>query len=75
MEDIISRESLTIKLSKQLMKLWFQETTDKLLPVNLFYAPIAKLENFTGEEDDAQAWINDVSKAIIVNNWDDVRAL
>ncbi|KAG9298608.1 hypothetical protein G9A89_000827 [Geosiphon pyriformis] len=32
------------------------------------YAPITKLDNFTGKEDDAQAWINDVSKAIIANN-------
>ncbi|KAG9295959.1 hypothetical protein G9A89_011811 [Geosiphon pyriformis] len=39
------------------------------------YASIAKLENFTGKEDDTQTWINDVSKAIIVNNWDNARAL
>ncbi|KAG9293962.1 hypothetical protein G9A89_019300 [Geosiphon pyriformis] len=30
-EDIIPEELSTIKLSKQLTKLWFQETTDKLL--------------------------------------------
>ncbi|KAG9295958.1 hypothetical protein G9A89_011810 [Geosiphon pyriformis] len=30
MEDIVPGESSTIKLSKQLTKLWFQETTDKL---------------------------------------------
>ncbi|KAG9287859.1 hypothetical protein G9A89_017454 [Geosiphon pyriformis] len=34
-EDIIPEESSTIKLSKQSTKLWFQETTDKLLPLNL----------------------------------------
>ncbi|KAG9301107.1 hypothetical protein G9A89_012490 [Geosiphon pyriformis] len=34
-EDIVLRESSTIKLSKQSTKLWFQETTDKLLPLNL----------------------------------------
>ncbi|KAG9285837.1 hypothetical protein G9A89_013262 [Geosiphon pyriformis] len=34
-EDIISGESSTIKLSKQSMKLQFQETIDKLLPLNL----------------------------------------
>ncbi|KAG9286819.1 hypothetical protein G9A89_012369 [Geosiphon pyriformis] len=28
------------------------------------YAPIAKLDNFTSEEDDAQIWLNDVEKAI-----------
>ncbi|KAG9301970.1 hypothetical protein G9A89_021014 [Geosiphon pyriformis] len=32
------------------------------------YAPIAKLKKFTGKEDDAQAWINDVTKAITINN-------
>ncbi|KAG9293007.1 hypothetical protein G9A89_016369 [Geosiphon pyriformis] len=39
------------------------------------YAPIAKLENFTGKKDNTQAWINDVSKAIIANNWDNARDL
>ncbi|KAG9286796.1 hypothetical protein G9A89_012346 [Geosiphon pyriformis] len=28
------------------------------------YAPITKLDNFTGEEDDAQVWLNDIEKAI-----------
>ncbi|KAG9297217.1 hypothetical protein G9A89_019498 [Geosiphon pyriformis] len=31
-------------------------------------APIAKLEKFTGKEDDAQTWINNVTKAITANN-------
>ncbi|KAG9298635.1 hypothetical protein G9A89_012703 [Geosiphon pyriformis] len=31
------------------------------------YTPIAKLNNFTGEEDDAQVWLNDVEKAITIN--------
>ncbi|KAG9290346.1 hypothetical protein G9A89_007077 [Geosiphon pyriformis] len=39
------------------------------------YAPIAKLDKFTGEEDDAQVWLNDVAKAITANNWDDARAI
>ncbi|KAG9296218.1 hypothetical protein G9A89_014810 [Geosiphon pyriformis] len=39
------------------------------------YAPITKLEKFTGEEDNAQAWINDVAKAITANNWDDARIM
>ncbi|KAG9284569.1 hypothetical protein G9A89_000652 [Geosiphon pyriformis] len=39
------------------------------------YAPIAKLDHFTGKEDDAQAWINDVTKAIIANNWDDTKTM
>ncbi|KAG9306623.1 hypothetical protein G9A89_004820 [Geosiphon pyriformis] len=34
MEDIVPGESSTIKLSKQLMKLQFQETTDKLLSLS-----------------------------------------
>ncbi|KAG9288353.1 hypothetical protein G9A89_021384 [Geosiphon pyriformis] len=38
------------------------------------YAPIAKLEKFTGNEDKAQTWINDIAKAIVANNWDDARA-
>ncbi|KAG9286872.1 hypothetical protein G9A89_012422 [Geosiphon pyriformis] len=33
------------------------------------YAPIIKLDNFTGEEDDAQVWLNDVEKAIAANGW------
>ncbi|KAG9295302.1 hypothetical protein G9A89_021233 [Geosiphon pyriformis] len=31
------------------------------------YAPIAKLDNFTGEKDDAQVWLNNVEKAIAAN--------
>ncbi|KAG9289454.1 hypothetical protein G9A89_008015 [Geosiphon pyriformis] len=41
----------------------------------MVFAPIARLEKFTGKEDDVQAWINNVTKAIMVNNWDDQRAL
>ncbi|KAG9288181.1 hypothetical protein G9A89_020487 [Geosiphon pyriformis] len=33
------------------------------------YAPIAKLDNFTGEENDTQIWLNDVEKAIAANRW------
>ncbi|KAG9307432.1 hypothetical protein G9A89_017262 [Geosiphon pyriformis] len=39
------------------------------------YAPIAKLDNFTSKEDDAQIWLNNVKKAIVVNRWNDGRAL
>ncbi|KAG9297231.1 hypothetical protein G9A89_015482 [Geosiphon pyriformis] len=35
------------------------------------YAPIAKLDNFTSKEDDAQVWLNDVKKAIVANGWND----
>ncbi|KAG9295153.1 hypothetical protein G9A89_006134 [Geosiphon pyriformis] len=31
------------------------------------YTPIAKLDNFTGEEDDTQIWLNNVKKAIAAN--------
>ncbi|KAG9301867.1 hypothetical protein G9A89_004546 [Geosiphon pyriformis] len=49
-----------------------------LQPPNLdpmAYAPIAKLNNFTGKEDDTQIWLNDVEKAITVNGWNDARAM
>ncbi|KAG9295506.1 hypothetical protein G9A89_013535 [Geosiphon pyriformis] len=35
------------------------------------YAPIAKLDNFTGKEDNAQIWLNDIEKAIAANGWND----
>ncbi|KAG9303707.1 hypothetical protein G9A89_018604 [Geosiphon pyriformis] len=35
------------------------------------YAPIAKLENFTSKEDDAQVWLNDMEKTITANEWND----
>ncbi|KAG9297543.1 hypothetical protein G9A89_001484 [Geosiphon pyriformis] len=41
-----------------------------LQPLNLdpmAYASIAKLDNFTGEENDAQVWLNDIEKAIAAN--------
>ncbi|KAG9284457.1 hypothetical protein G9A89_014061 [Geosiphon pyriformis] len=39
------------------------------------YAPIAKLDKFNGEEDDAQVWLNNMAKAITANNWDNTRAM
>ncbi|KAG9294910.1 hypothetical protein G9A89_003250 [Geosiphon pyriformis] len=39
------------------------------------YAPIAKLDNFTGKENDAQIWLNNVEKAIAANGWNDARSL
>ncbi|KAG9299256.1 hypothetical protein G9A89_013904 [Geosiphon pyriformis] len=38
------------------------------------YTPIAKLKKFTGEEDDAQVWLNDVEKAIrLVNTFTTIK--
>ncbi|KAG9297102.1 hypothetical protein G9A89_019383 [Geosiphon pyriformis] len=39
------------------------------------YAPIAKLDNFIGEEDDTQVWLNDIKKAIAANGWNNARAM
>ncbi|KAG9284341.1 hypothetical protein G9A89_023598 [Geosiphon pyriformis] len=39
------------------------------------YAPIAKLDNFMGEKDDAQIWLNDVEKAITANEWNDAHIM
>ncbi|KAG9284152.1 hypothetical protein G9A89_022926 [Geosiphon pyriformis] len=39
------------------------------------YAPITKLDNFTGKEDDAQVWLNDIEKAIAANEWNDAQAM
>ncbi|KAG9287235.1 hypothetical protein G9A89_008865 [Geosiphon pyriformis] len=39
------------------------------------FALIAKLGKFTSKEDNAQAWINDIAKAITANNWDDTRTM
>ncbi|KAG9294721.1 hypothetical protein G9A89_008200 [Geosiphon pyriformis] len=39
------------------------------------YAPIAKLDNFTGKEDDTQVWLNDVEKTIAANRWNDAQAI
>ncbi|KAG9295121.1 hypothetical protein G9A89_006102 [Geosiphon pyriformis] len=43
--------------------------------MQMAYAPITKLEKFTGEENNTQIWLNDVTKTITANNWDDTRAL
>ncbi|KAG9291630.1 hypothetical protein G9A89_022049 [Geosiphon pyriformis] len=42
----------------------------------MVYAPIVKLNNFTGEENDTQVWLNDVKKAItsLVNKPQDFNA-
>ncbi|KAG9284014.1 hypothetical protein G9A89_022788 [Geosiphon pyriformis] len=39
------------------------------------YIPIAKLEKFISEEDDAQIWLNNVEKTIMTNGWNDAKAL
>ncbi|KAG9293065.1 hypothetical protein G9A89_016427 [Geosiphon pyriformis] len=39
------------------------------------YASIAKLEKFTGKENDAQVWLNDMKKTITANRWDNARAI
>ncbi|KAG9286018.1 hypothetical protein G9A89_022694 [Geosiphon pyriformis] len=39
------------------------------------YAPIAKIEKFTSEENDTQVWLNNVEKAITANRWNDTRAI
>ncbi|KAG9292184.1 hypothetical protein G9A89_023904 [Geosiphon pyriformis] len=51
-----------------------QQLQQPLQPPNLdpmAYVPIAKLDNFTGKEDDTQIWLNDVEKAITANGWND----
>ncbi|KAG9283976.1 hypothetical protein G9A89_005483 [Geosiphon pyriformis] len=59
----------------------FQQPQQQLQPPQqqnvdpMTYAPIAKLDNFTGKEDDAQVWLNDVEKAIAANGWNNVRAM
>ncbi|KAG9289223.1 hypothetical protein G9A89_022533 [Geosiphon pyriformis] len=48
----------------------FQQLQQQLQQPNLdpiAYAPIAKLEKFTGEEDDTQIWLHNVEKTIIAN--------
>ncbi|KAG9286640.1 hypothetical protein G9A89_007767 [Geosiphon pyriformis] len=35
------------------------------------YVPITKLNNFTGKENDAQVWLNDIEKAIAANGWNE----
>ncbi|KAG9304414.1 hypothetical protein G9A89_019976 [Geosiphon pyriformis] len=39
------------------------------------YAPIVKLEKFTGKKNNAQVWLNNVKKVITANRWDDTRAM
>ncbi|KAG9296213.1 hypothetical protein G9A89_014805 [Geosiphon pyriformis] len=39
------------------------------------YAPIVKLEKFTGKENNAQVWLSDVEKVIIANGWNNARAM
>ncbi|KAG9288718.1 hypothetical protein G9A89_004337 [Geosiphon pyriformis] len=39
------------------------------------YQDIAKLEKFSGEEDNAYIWIMEAKKTITVNNWNDDRAI
>ncbi|KAG9298738.1 hypothetical protein G9A89_012806 [Geosiphon pyriformis] len=38
------------------------------------YIPIAKLDNFTGEKNNTQIWLNNIEKAIVANRWNNSRA-
>ncbi|KAG9296083.1 hypothetical protein G9A89_011935 [Geosiphon pyriformis] len=58
---------------QQLQQQLPQQPQQSIVPIA--YAPIIKLEKFTGKEDDVQAWLNDIAKAITANNWNDNRAL
>ncbi|KAG9299625.1 hypothetical protein G9A89_020796 [Geosiphon pyriformis] len=37
----------------------------------IIYAPITKLDNFMGKENDTQIWLNNVEKTIAANGWND----
>ncbi|KAG9297717.1 hypothetical protein G9A89_011232 [Geosiphon pyriformis] len=39
------------------------------------YVPIAKLEKFIGEKNNAQVWLNNVEKTIVANEWNDTKAM
>ncbi|KAG9297931.1 hypothetical protein G9A89_018759 [Geosiphon pyriformis] len=39
------------------------------------YTSIAKLEKFTGKENNIQVWLNNVAKAITANNWNNTKAM
>ncbi|KAG9305845.1 hypothetical protein G9A89_006256 [Geosiphon pyriformis] len=47
--------------------------TSNTLPINqiMAYQDIAKLEKFSGKEDNAYSWITDAEKAITANGWND----
>ncbi|KAG9306262.1 hypothetical protein G9A89_016166 [Geosiphon pyriformis] len=42
---------------------------------SMTYVPIAKLKKFIGKENNTQAWINDIVKAITANNWNDAKTM
>ncbi|KAG9301494.1 hypothetical protein G9A89_008346 [Geosiphon pyriformis] len=66
--------ALSTKLQpQQLFQLPIQQQQPHLDP--MAYAPIAKLNQFTGEEDNAKVWLNDVEKAITANRWNNARTL
>ncbi|KAG9294474.1 hypothetical protein G9A89_001979 [Geosiphon pyriformis] len=59
---------------------WYQKAAScfddtKIASDPIAYAPIAKLEKFTGKENNAQVWLNNMEKAIAANGWNDTRAI
>ncbi|KAG9294922.1 hypothetical protein G9A89_003262 [Geosiphon pyriformis] len=67
--QVLPQQPLSLQLLQQ------QPPQQSQQPIVLMaYTPIAKLEKFTGKEDDAQAWLNDIAKAIMANNWNNDRA-
>ncbi|KAG9286001.1 hypothetical protein G9A89_022677 [Geosiphon pyriformis] len=68
-QPLLQQPNQQIQQPQQQLQLPVQQQQPNVDP--MAYAPIAKLDNFTGKENNAQVWLNNVEKAIITNGWND----
>ncbi|KAG9298025.1 hypothetical protein G9A89_018853 [Geosiphon pyriformis] len=67
--------SLQLPPQQSMQQQPFQLPLQQLNLDPMVYTPITKLDNFTGEKNNAQIWLNNIKKAIVVNRWNDGKAL
>ncbi|KAG9296950.1 hypothetical protein G9A89_003664 [Geosiphon pyriformis] len=70
-----NQQSLPVPPQQQQQLLLQQQQLLLQQQQQMAYAPIMKLNKFTGEEDNTQVWLNNVEKAIAANGWNDARAM
>ncbi|KAG9285494.1 hypothetical protein G9A89_021825 [Geosiphon pyriformis] len=63
--------------NQQLLPVSSQQQQQLLPPQQqqMAYTLITKLDKFNGKEDDAQVWLNNMTKAITANNWNDAKVM
>ncbi|KAG9291202.1 hypothetical protein G9A89_004605 [Geosiphon pyriformis] len=69
------QQPLQLPLQQPVQQQLLQQPSQQPNLDSMAYTPIAKLDNFTGKENNAQVWLNNIEKAIIANEWNNTQAI